>query len=205
MWQITWMLSLLPDWFWTLVLIAGIIGILAAWLLRKIPFVMSYSLPIKIGSVFLLLLGVYFQGVIANEEKWQAEMKKLEEQVRVAEAQSAEANGKLATEIDAKKQLAAQKNKEVIKYIDRWNTKEVVKEIPGPERIKEITKDMSAEQKKAYEAEIAQLKQNQGRVQEVIKYIESCPVPKEMIDIHNEAARLNRAATPPAKKEEAKK
>ena len=30
--------------------------------------------------------------------------------------------------------------------------------------------------------------------EEVIKYIENCPVPKEFIDIHNQAAELNKAA-----------
>ena len=31
--------------------------------------------------------------------------------------------------------------------------------------------------------------------QEIIKYIENCPVPKEIIDIHNQAAELNKGAT----------
>jgi uncharacterized membrane protein (DUF106 family) len=31
--------------------------------------------------------------------------------------------------------------------------------------------------------------------EEVIKYIENCPVPKEIIDAHNAAAMLNKAAT----------
>jgi len=30
--------------------------------------------------------------------------------------------------------------------------------------------------------------------QEIIKYIEQCPVPKEIIDIHNQAAEINKAA-----------
>ena len=30
--------------------------------------------------------------------------------------------------------------------------------------------------------------------EEVIKYIENCPVPKEFIDLHNQAAELNKAA-----------
>ena len=30
--------------------------------------------------------------------------------------------------------------------------------------------------------------------EEVIKYIENCPVPKEIIDLHNQAAELNKAA-----------
>jgi L-cysteine desulfidase len=30
--------------------------------------------------------------------------------------------------------------------------------------------------------------------EEIIKYIEQCPVPKEIIDIHNQAADMNKAA-----------
>jgi hypothetical protein len=30
--------------------------------------------------------------------------------------------------------------------------------------------------------------------QEIVKYIEQCPVPKEIIDIHNQAADINKAA-----------
>jgi uncharacterized membrane protein (DUF106 family) len=31
--------------------------------------------------------------------------------------------------------------------------------------------------------------------EEIIKYIEICPVPKEIIDLHNQATELNKAAT----------
>ena len=31
--------------------------------------------------------------------------------------------------------------------------------------------------------------------EEVVKYIENCPVPKEIIDLHNQATELNKAAT----------
>jgi hypothetical protein len=31
--------------------------------------------------------------------------------------------------------------------------------------------------------------------EEVIKYIENCPIPKEIIDLHNQATELNKAAT----------
>ena len=35
--------------------------------------------------------------------------------------------------------------------------------------------------------------------EEIIKYIEKCPVPKEIIDIHNQAAEMNKAAEGPKK------
>ena len=31
--------------------------------------------------------------------------------------------------------------------------------------------------------------------EEVIKYVENCPVPKDIIDVHNQAAELNKGAT----------
>jgi hypothetical protein len=31
--------------------------------------------------------------------------------------------------------------------------------------------------------------------EEVIKYVENCPVPKDIIDLHNQATQLNKAAT----------
>jgi hypothetical protein len=35
--------------------------------------------------------------------------------------------------------------------------------------------------------------------EEIVKYIEKCPVPKEIIDIHNQAAEMNKAAEGPKK------
>lgn len=162
MWQITWMLGLLPDWFWTLVLIVGVLALLAAWVLKFIPFVSTYRLPIQVGGVLALLVGVYFQGVIANETKWQAEMTRLEEAVKQGEQKAKELNDKLTEEISTKSTAQQQKTKEIVKYIDRWQTKEILKEVQGPEKV---------------------------RVEEVIKYIENCPVPKEFLDAHNDAAK----------------
>jgi len=167
MWQITWMIGLLPDWFWTIILIAGVLGILASWVLKFIPFVSTYRLPIQVGSIIALLIGVYFQGVIANETKWQNEIAALQKKIDEAAVKSNETNVVVQEKVVTKTKVIKEKGQDIIKYIDRWNTKEVIKEVEGPERI---------------------------RREEVIKYIENCPVPKEMIDIHNQATELNKAA-----------
>jgi len=87
--------------------------------------------------------------------------------VAQAEAQSANKNVEIQEKIVEKTKIVKEKGRDIIKYIDKWNTKEVIKEVEGPERIKR---------------------------EEVIKYIENCPVPKEIIDIHNQATELNKAA-----------
>ena len=152
--QIIWMLSLIPDWFWTLVLISGIVGTLATWVLKFIPFVSNYRLPIQVASIIALIVGVYFQGVIANEQKWQNEIAELQKKVAEAEAKSKETNVVVQEKIITKTKIIKEKGKDIINYVDR----EVVKK------------------------------------EEIIKYIEQCPVPKEIIDIHNQATELNKAA-----------
>lgn len=154
MMQITWMLGLLPDWFWTVVLIAGVLGILASWVLKFVPFVSTYRLPIQVGSIIALLVGVYFQGVIANEAKWQNEIAALQKKVDEAAVKSNETNVVVQEKVVTKTKVIKEKGQDIIKYVDR----EIVKK------------------------------------EEIIKYIEMCPVPKEIIDLHNQAAELNKAA-----------
>ncbi len=161
------MLSLLPDWFWTLVLITGVLAVIAAWVLKFIPFVSTYRLPIQVGGVLALLIGVYFQGVIANEAKWEARVKELEAKLAVAEEESKKTNTVVQEKIVKQKEYIKGKTETITKYVDRFVDREVIKEIQGPERV---------------------------RVEEIVKYVESCPVPKELIDLHNQATQLNKAA-----------
>lgn len=168
MWQITWMLSLLPDWFWSLVLIAGVLAILAAWVLKFVPFVSTYRLPIQVGGVLALLVGVYFQGVIANEEKWQARVKELEAKVAQAEAQSKEINVKVEEKIVYRDRIVKEKGQTQIQYIDRLVKGDIV----------EITKDMS-------DAERAKFLDKQKELEIALA---NCPVPQIIIDEHNKAA-----------------
>lgn len=152
--QLTWMISLIPDWFWTLVLVAGVVGILASWILKFIPFVSTYRLPIQVSAVIALLVGIYFQGVTANEAKWQAKIVELQQQIAEAETKSKETNVIVQEKIVTKTKVIKEKGKTQIEYVDRV-----------------ITQD-----------------------KEVVKYIEQCPVPKVIIDAHNAAAEMNKAA-----------
>lgn len=154
MWQLTWMLSLLPDWFWALVLIAGLLALVASFVLKFIPFVSTYRLPLQVGGILALVVGVYFQGVIANEAKWEARVKELEAKLAVAEEQSKQTNTVIQEKIVKQKEFVKGRTEYITKYID----KEIVKK------------------------------------EEIVKYIETCPVPKELIELHNSATELNKAA-----------
>lgn len=167
MWQLTWMLSLIPSWFWTAILVVGVLAVLASWVLKFVPFVSTYRLPIQVGGVLALLVGVYFQGVFANEAKWEAKVRELEAKLAVSAEESKKTNVVIQEKIVKQTEFIKGKTETITKYVDRFVDREIVKEIQGPERV---------------------------RVEEIIRYVESCPVPKELIDLHNQATQLNKAA-----------
>lgn len=179
MWQITWMLSFLPDWFWILFLIAG----LAAYFLSR--FLGVYKVPAKIGGLIATILSVWMLGAASNEEKWQARVKELEEKIAAAEAESKKENVVIQEKIVYKDKIIREKGKTQIEYIDR-----IVK---GDTEV--ITKDMS-------ESERAVFKKKQEELEHALKM---CPVPRLVVEEHNKAAAAVKDAKQPEKKEEVKK
>lgn len=163
-----WIISFLPEWVFHLIFGIGLIGVVTGFFLGFIPFVKQYKLPIQIVSILVLVLGVYLQGGLADYKEWEAKVKELEAKVAVAEEKAKTKNVEIQEKVVTQTKIVREKGKEVVKYIDRYNDREILKEIPGPERV---------------------------RVEEVIKYVERCPVPQEIVDIHNQAATLNKAAT----------
>jgi NADH:ubiquinone oxidoreductase subunit 6 (subunit J) len=123
MWQIMWMLSLIPAWLWHILLGVSLVTIAATYLLRMIPFMATNAIQLRFVAVLLLTLTVWMEGGIANEAKWQARVQELEARVAAAEKAAVEANGKIETV-----------------YVDRV---EVVKEIQYVVR-KDITNSASA-------------------------------------------------------------
>ena len=162
-----WILSILPDAAIHIIFGLGILGTIAGFVLGFIPFVKTYQFAIQICSIIVLVFGVYLEGGLADYKEWELRVKEMEAKVAKAEAESANKNVEIQEKVVEKTKVIREKGRDIIKYVDRWNTKEVIKEVEGPERI---------------------------RREEVIKYIENCPVPKEMINIHNQATELNKAA-----------
>jgi NADH:ubiquinone oxidoreductase subunit 6 (subunit J) len=97
MWQIMWMLNLLPDVIWHLLLIISLVTIAFTYFLRMIPFVGANSVQLRFAAIAILVLTVWMEGGIANEAKWQERVRELEAQVAAAEKAAAEANGKIET------------------------------------------------------------------------------------------------------------
>ncbi len=154
MWQLSWMLGLLPDWIWTTLLIGSVAGLLASWFLKRVSFISQYRYPIQAVSFVSLLVSIWFLGVASANSTWESKIKDLEEKVKLAEEQANNKNVEVQEKVVEKTKIVKEKGKDIIKYIDR----EIVKK------------------------------------EEIVKYVEQCPVPKEIIDIHNQATEMNKAA-----------
>lgn len=118
-----WVLNFLPDWFFYIVLLAGVGGLMASYLMKFIPFVYVYRTPIQIGSVLAIVIGTFMLGAEWNDEEWRRRVAEMEQKVAAAELKSAEENVKIVTKIVNKIEIVRIKGEETIKYID----KEIIK------------------------------------------------------------------------------
>jgi hypothetical protein len=102
-----------------MVLIIGILGTIAGFLLGFIPFVSKYKLPIQVISVMLLSVALWLEGGLSNEQKWQLQVKEMEAKVAQAEAKAAKVNTKIVEKIVTQKEYIRIKGDKVIEYIDK--------------------------------------------------------------------------------------
>jgi hypothetical protein len=91
-----WMMHLLPESFLILIihalLVTGLIGMVIGFVGSKIPFVGTYATIIKIVSIVLFCIGLYWKGGYSVEEDWRQRVADMEEKVRISEEKSKETN-----------------------------------------------------------------------------------------------------------------
>jgi hypothetical protein len=155
MWQVTWMLGLLPVWFWHIITLGGAIALVAAWFLKRIPFISQYNFLLKVVGMIALLLGLWMEGGFANEAKWQAKVAELEAKLEEAKKESEKVNTVVETQVVTKTKVVKEKADTIIKYIDKEVIKkeEIIKYIeqcPVPKEIIDIH-NQAAELNKAAE------------------------------------------------------
>jgi len=99
--------------------------------LKVIPFVSTYYIPIRIFGFVLLCFGLFFEGGLYMNQEWTAKVKELEEKIVIAEAKSKEENVKIVEKFIVKQNIIKEKGDEVIRYIDKEIVKYDVKFAPG--------------------------------------------------------------------------
>lgn len=138
-----WYLSLLPNAFFHAIVIVGLLAVLGSMVLKKIPFVDKYYIPIRIIGFVIFTFGIYFEGGLANEEQWVAKVKEIEAKVAAAQVVGKKETIKIQQKVVIQEKVIREKGEDIVRYIDR----------------------------------------------EIVKYDNSCIIPKEVIDTHNKAAK----------------
>lgn len=118
-----WILQWLPNWIFYGIFFAGLLGLLATYVMKFIPFVYVYRTPIQAVSILAIVIGTYMSGAISNEESWQAKVKEMEAKVAAAEIESQKENVKVVEKIVKKTEYITRRGQDIIQYVD----KEVVK------------------------------------------------------------------------------
>ncbi len=66
-----WILQWLPNWIFYAIFFAGLLGLVATFVMKFIPLVYVYRTPIQAVSVVLIAIGTYMAGAISNEEAFE--------------------------------------------------------------------------------------------------------------------------------------
>jgi uncharacterized membrane protein len=114
-----WILNWLPNWIFYGIFFAGLLGLLATYVMKFIPFVYVYRTPIQAVSILAIAIGTYMSGAISNEESWQAKVKEIEAKVAAAEIKSQEENVRVVEKVVKKTEYITRRGQDIIQYIDR--------------------------------------------------------------------------------------
>ena len=126
-----WIISFLPDWAFHVMLIAGILGTVAGFVLGMIPAVKQYVLAIRVLSLLVLSLALYLEGGLADYNAWQLKVKEVEAKLAQAEIKSAKENTKIVTKVITKTQVVKTRGQDIVRYVDREIVKYDTKFAPG--------------------------------------------------------------------------
>jgi hypothetical protein len=96
-----WMMHLLPESFLIFIihalLVTGLIGMVIGFLGSKIPFVGTYATIIKIVSIVLFCIGLYWKGGYSVEADWRERVAEMEAKIKISEEKSKEINTVIET------------------------------------------------------------------------------------------------------------
>jgi hypothetical protein len=115
-----WILEFLPSWIFHLVLLTGVVGLFISFFVGSIPLVNKYLLPVKVGSAFLLVFGLYMEGGISNQERWEAKVSEAKLEMAKKEVASADATTKVVTKYVTKIEIVKENGNAIIKEIPKY-------------------------------------------------------------------------------------
>jgi len=118
-----WIMNFLPSWIFHLLFAAGVLALVASFIVKAIPLLTQYRIPVQIAAVAAILIATWFEGAISNQKAWEARVKEMEVKVAKAEEQAQQTNTEIKEKVVKQVQYVKTRGEDIVKYVDR----EVVK------------------------------------------------------------------------------
>lgn len=103
------LLNFVPDIFFHLLLIVGVLGLIAGYLLNNIPFIGTNAKTIQVVAILVTVVAVWFEGGISRDKEYREQIAELKVKIAQAEKESAEANTKLVEQLKENEKLRKEK------------------------------------------------------------------------------------------------
>ncbi len=114
-----WLVQYLPEFVIHAIFTAGVLGVIAGFVLGFIPAIKPYKLAVQIIALIVLAFGVYLEGALEDTKIWKQKVLELEVKLKEAELKSAKVNTVIQQKVVTRTKVVKEKAEEVIKYIDR--------------------------------------------------------------------------------------
>jgi hypothetical protein len=123
-----WILSFIPDsfllWVVNTLLIVGLLGTIAGFFLKFIPFINRYSTVLQLVGVVLLVAGVYFRGSYSTEMHWRGKVAEMNEQILQMKSKSEQASKQVVYKYIERTKVVKEKNDAIRTQVTKYITKE---------------------------------------------------------------------------------
>ena len=90
-----WILNFLPNFIFDILVLIGILGIIASLILKSIPFISKYNIPILIVSIIIAMIAAWYKGAIAKDIEYKLAIEEMKLKVADSEKRAAEANAQI--------------------------------------------------------------------------------------------------------------
>ncbi len=118
-----WLINFIPESMIHLILVLGILGTVASFVMGIMPFIKRYQLPLQIISILILAFALYMEGGLALKNQYELAVQKMQTKMAEAAAEAAKVNAQIIQKY-ADKQA---QNDNVSNSVSRYIEKETIK------------------------------------------------------------------------------
>lgn len=191
-----WMIETAMDWVpapvWHLLVIAGLIGYFITFIMRFIPFMGIYALPIRIASFLVLLGSVYVEGALPYRQM----AEKAEEVVDEGNKQAVAITNKTDEAVqEGEKQIDKEKENLQGQVGALFGKNKELEAKAAEERRKAAEANanfgkMSAAEKEAFNRQFKEQEaKHQKELEDARRANQECPIPNAVVDQINKAVK----------------